>query len=239
MPAETTEATSTRTTEPAQVSCPDGGKPFPDGFCRIKPVKCPPVLMLSPSVLACGPKTDAYIEHMLLNVARVTKELVESLGKPPSKPRVGCETTCQSVFAKFSECADQNNAIQCVGRAAGSGRAIRAIGSLAVADTSEQGMPWLKKLKKGGASDKLPCKDMYGSEYNFKKGWLSGVEKIEGLAAKNYLLLHGDYVRKPVGALDCRQSVCKKVDHYAASQPSEERALAQCMAQCAEQYPQK
>lgn len=226
MPARTTEVNIKRLTKPAEKSCPSGGSPLVGGVCLVSPVDCPGVVVIPPEALACGPKTDDYIQRMLLEIASEQKHISN-----PSKLRLSCVASCHAIFAKFTECAGQSPK-QCVGRAAGSGKAIGAVGNFAKHNSSS----WLR-LDPSKASQ-LPCKDMYGSEYNFKNGWVEGVAKLEALATGQYLLLQGEYVQQPMGRLDCRKSLCSKVDNYAAQQPqgTSDRSVGQCLDQCAAQY---
>lgn len=225
--------THKRVTVPLSKKCPDPTDELVGGVCQHKLEECPVLLQLDKKAIACGPGTDAYIERMLTEMKQQALTL-KSEGS--SSTRASCMMTCHAVFAKFSECAKQNSGPQCAGRAARSGKAVRPIGAFAEKDRHTGSPGWLKKLKKGAFSKDMPCKDMYGSEYNFKSGWLSGVDKIEKMAAKHYVILSGEYVDQPMGRLDCRNSYCGKADSYAKRQNTD-RSCSACLAQCAEQYP--
>eukprot|EP00440_Ansanella_granifera_P039343 gb/GFBE01042685.1/.p1 GENE.gb/GFBE01042685.1/~~gb/GFBE01042685.1/.p1 ORF type:complete len:426 (+),score=74.71 gb/GFBE01042685.1/:1-1278(+) len=232
-PAKRDLPTTRRKTAPHKQGCPAGSK-LVDGACRKALEVCPVLLPLDPTAIACGPHSDKYIKRMLKSM-RDQVQLFKKEGVSDSN-HLSCATSCHSIFTKFSECVYQNDGPTCVGRAARSGKAIQAIGGHGSADKSKGAPKWLKKLNK--AQSNLPCKDMYGSEHNFKSGWLSAVERIEHMAAADYILLLGEYATEPIGNLDCRRSFCRKSSQYAsrASGHASGLSLNLCLAGCAAQY---
>jgi hypothetical protein len=245
---------------PVTYLCPDGATYNRQaGKCELQLSKCPPIVsvQLDQKAMACGPKTDEYIAHMFNEIysesilatnAGFTRNLFST-----------CSVGCISVYSKFSECAWQNDPQECVGRAAKSGQAIRAIGHLSKHDTcigpNYAKLRWLRKApackaaraSKGGDMRKvtespwmrkalqfLPCKDMYGSEVNFMSNWEAAVKNIENIAKSYFIKLSGDYVTKPTGRLDCRKAHCGKSDTN--SKKHGERTLASCVRACTERF---
>lgn len=85
--------------------------------------------------LGCGPKTTAYVDHMLelvydsAIVEQEQKAAANATTPWTRKQRKGhryylsCNAACYSVYTKFSECAEQDSAQKCMG--AGTGRSIK------------------------------------------------------------------------------------------------------------------
>mmetsp|Transcript_120244 Transcript_120244/g.322783 ORF Transcript_120244/g.322783 Transcript_120244/m.322783 type:complete len:514 (+) Transcript_120244:457-1998(+) len=245
---------------PVTYLCPDGATyNRQDGKCELQLNKCPPIVSihLDQKAMACGPKTDEYITHMFNHIYH--EAILAASAGFTSKLFTTCSVGCISTYSKFSECAWQNDAAVCVGRAGKSGHAIRAIGHLSKYDTCtsanygklrwlrktpacraarphaggdprhDEDSPWMRK-----AVDFLPCKDMYGSEVNFMANWEAAVQKIENIATSYFIKLSGDYVHKPTGRLDCRQAHCHKTDTN--SRQHGERTLGSCVRSCSERF---
>jgi len=245
---------------PVTYLCPDGATyNRRAGKCELQLNKCPPIvsIQLDQRSMACGPKTDEYITHMINEMYHETV-LATNLGFT-RKLFSSCSVGCISTYSKFSECAWQNDPAECVGRAARSGQAIRPIGHLSAYDTcigpNYYELRWLRKAPacmaarppKGGDMRKvterpwmrkalqfLPCKDMYGSEANFMSNWEGAVSNIQKIAKSHFVKLSGDYVRKPTGRIDCRKAHCGKTETN--SKNHGERTLGSCVRTCSEKF---
>lgn len=245
---------------PVTYLCPDGATyNRRAGKCELQLSKCPPTLSihLDQKAMACGPKTDEYITHMFNEIYH--ESMLAANAGFTHNLFTTCSIGCISTYAKFSECAWQNDPATCVGRAGKSGHAIRAIGHLSKHDTcvgpNYAKLRWLRKAPackaarppKGGDMRKvtespwmrkalnfLPCKDMYGSEVNFMANWEGAVKNIENIAKSYFIKLSGDYVSKPTGRIDCRKAHCGKTETN--SKNHGERTLASCVRTCSERF---
>lgn len=220
------------TPETKEATCKAGTTPKGNGVCT-HPMPCPPgPVEISPTHLACGPKSKDYVQQMLLVLRDIASSVV---GKPL---QLSCKTTCVSVWAKLAECAGlasvdkskdkADSWAACIGRGAIRGVQYVDFSSLMRADPTYDRF-W--KLK--NRNDHLNCYSAFQSSVNFKGGeWAQLVDTMHDVAAETYVRLQGSYVEVPSRAISCRRGYCNAADKRGPS-------LSQCLESCAKSHPNK